>query len=105
MPCLSPVFRCTVIPALWLVRRRDLRTALAGLAVLRKDHIMPRVYRQQYTRPIPEGAERVTVKVKKGGKEKEIPAVRFKDAGGKYVVAPLTAGGDRCRVTRRICCR
>src|SRR2546428_5275000 len=45
---------------------------------------------QQYTRPIPEGAQRVTVKGK--------PAVRFKDAEGRNVTAPLTRKGDRCRV-------
>jgi integrase/recombinase XerC len=59
---------------------------------------MPRVFRQQYTRPIPDGAERVTARLRKNGKEREVPAVRFRDAGGKFVVAPLTAGGDRCRV-------
>lgn len=51
---------------------------------------MARVFRQQYTRPIPEGAERITHKGK--------PAVRFKGQDGKPVVAPLTRNGDRCRV-------
>jgi integrase len=51
---------------------------------------MPRVFRQQYTRPIPPDAERITHKGK--------PAVRFKGADGKTVVAFLTRNGDRCRV-------
>src|SRR5262245_58108394 len=59
---------------------------------------MPRVYRQQYTRPIPEGAQRITVTVKKRGKEEKVPAVRFRGDDGKWVVALLTAKGDRCRV-------
>jgi integrase len=57
---------------------------------------MPRVFRQQYTRPIPEGAQRVTLKGKNGKPDR--PAVRFKGPGGKAVIAPLTKGGDRCRV-------
>lgn len=56
---------------------------------------MPRVFRQQYTRPIPEDAERVTTKNKKG---QLVPAVRFKGPDGKTVVAPLTKKGDRCRL-------
>jgi integrase len=51
---------------------------------------MPRVFRKVYTRPIPLDAERVTQKGK--------PAVRFRDAGGKSVVAFLTKRGDRCRM-------
>jgi hypothetical protein len=51
---------------------------------------MARVFRQQYTRPIPEGAQRVTHKGR--------PAVRFPGPDGKPVVAPLTRKGDRCRV-------
>src|SRR5262249_47275436 len=51
---------------------------------------MPRVFRQQYTRPIPPDAERVT--------HKGIPAVRFRGPDGKTVTAPLTKAGDRCRV-------
>jgi len=52
---------------------------------------MSRVFRQQYTRPIPPDAERVT--------HKGVPAVRFKGSDGKYVVAPLTRNGDRCRIS------
>jgi integrase len=52
---------------------------------------MARVFRQQYTRPIPDGAQRT--KDKKGR-----PAVRFKGPDGKPVVAPLTKKGDRCRL-------
>ncbi len=51
---------------------------------------MPRVYRQQYTRPIPEDAQRVE-------DAKGRPAVRFKGPDGKNVVAPLTEKGDACR--------
>src|SRR4051812_38260873 len=51
---------------------------------------MPRVFKQQYTRPIPADAQRVTHKGK--------PAVRFKGPDGKMVVAPLTTKGDKCRV-------
>src|SRR6516164_427525 len=51
---------------------------------------MPRVFRKVYTRPIPQGAECITLKGK--------PAVRFKDASGKSVVAFLTKKGDRCRM-------
>jgi integrase len=57
---------------------------------------MPRVFHQQDTRPIPEGAERTTVKDKKTGEDK--PAVRFKGPDGKWVVAPLTKNGDSCRM-------
>src|SRR5688500_3599617 len=57
---------------------------------------MPRVFRQQYTRAIPSDAVPTIIKHRKTGKD--IPAVRFKDADGKAVVAPLTKNGDRCRV-------
>ncbi len=59
---------------------------------------MARVKRQYYTRPIPAGAERVTVRRKVRGREIETPAVRFAGPDGKAVVAPLTKNGDRCRV-------
>jgi integrase len=55
---------------------------------------MPRVFRQQYTRPIPPDAERVTLE-RKG---KKVPSVRFKGPDGKTVTAPLTKKGDRCRL-------
>src|SRR6516164_9828351 len=51
---------------------------------------MPRVFRQQYTRPIPADAQHV---IRKGK-----PAVRFKGPDGKPIIAPLTRKGDRCRV-------
>jgi excisionase family DNA binding protein len=51
---------------------------------------MPRVFRQQYTRPIPADAEFLVHK----GKQ----TVRFKDGDGKRVIAFLTRRGDRCRV-------
>jgi hypothetical protein len=50
---------------------------------------MARVFRKLYTRPIPPDAERVTHKGK--------PAVRFKGANGKTVIAFLTMKGDRHR--------
>jgi excisionase family DNA binding protein len=63
---------------------------------------MPRVFRQQYTRPIPEGAEHVTIQGKGKLKGQQVPAVRFKGADGKTVVAPLTTKGKNagryCRV-------
>jgi hypothetical protein len=55
---------------------------------------MPRVFRQQYTRPIPPEAERVTFE-RKG---KKVPGVRFRGPDGKTVTAPLTKNGDRCRL-------
>jgi integrase/recombinase XerC len=60
---------------------------------------MPRVFRQQYTRPIPPNAQRVTIKNKKG---EEVPAVRFKGSDGKTVTAPVVlkgkSAGQTCRV-------
>ncbi len=62
---------------------------------------MPTVYRQQYVRVIPEGAERVTTTVRRGRREIEVEAVRFKD-NGRWVVAPVVATGNHagthCRV-------
>jgi hypothetical protein len=63
---------------------------------------MARVFRQQYTKPIPEGAQRVTLTVKKKGVEVKLPAVRFKGADGKAITAPIVAkgktAGTHCRV-------
>ncbi len=60
---------------------------------------MPRVFRQQYTRPIPEDAQRVTIKNKKG---EDVPAVRFRGPDGKTTTAPITTKGKNagklCRV-------
>jgi hypothetical protein len=56
---------------------------------------MSRVFRKSYTRPIPDGAEHTTVKDRQGN---DVPAVRFKGDDGKWIVAPLTAAGDRCRM-------
>ena len=60
---------------------------------------MGRVFRQQYTRPIPADAERVTIKNKKG---ESVPAVRFKGSDGKTITAPVTLkgknAGTHCRV-------
>ncbi len=55
---------------------------------------MSRVFRQQYTRPIPADAERVTVE-RRGRK---VPGVRFRGPDGKAILAPLTRNGTRCRV-------
>lgn len=59
---------------------------------------MSSVFRQDCTRPIPEGAERVTVKDKNGNL---VSGVRFKGRDGKLITAPLTEKGDRCRVPSR----
>ena len=50
---------------------------------------MPRLFRQPYTKPIPPGAEIVSVKSK--------PPARFKE-DGKTVTAPLNRRGDRIRL-------
>ncbi|MHB1426586.1 MAG: hypothetical protein ACYC3I_25780 [Gemmataceae bacterium] len=57
---------------------------------VRASFVLRSRFRQQYTRPIPEGADHVNHKGK--------PAVRFKGPDGKVVLAPLTRNGDRCRV-------
>lgn len=63
---------------------------------------MPRVFRQQYTRPIPANAQHVKTKIKRRGKEVEVDAVRFKGDNGKWVVAPIVEtgkqAGTHCRV-------
>jgi hypothetical protein len=56
---------------------------------------MPRVFRKQYSYPIPEDAKRVKVKDRKG---RTYAAVRFEGPEGKTVTAPLTQKGDRCRI-------
>ena len=60
---------------------------------------MPRVFRQQYTRPIPPDAVRVTMNNKKG---ELVPAVRFRGPDGKTITAPITTKGKNagklCRV-------
>ena len=60
---------------------------------------MPRIFRQQYTRPIPADAERVTAKSKKG---EPVAAVRFKGSDGKTIIAPVVmkgkGAGRTCRV-------
>src|SRR4051812_19246022 len=57
---------------------------------------MPRVYKKTYSRPIPDGAERVTVVVKRRGRSDRVDAVRFRGDDGKLVTAPLTVKGARC---------
>src|SRR5262245_42816682 len=63
---------------------------------------MPRVFRQQYTRPIPADAQRTTVKIKRKGKEIEVTAIRFRGSDGKMVTAPVVEkgkqAGTHCRV-------
>jgi excisionase family DNA binding protein len=61
---------------------------------------MPRVFRQQYTRPIPPDAQRVTVLNKKG---ESVAAVRFRGSDGKTITAPVVmtgkGAGQTCRVS------
>jgi hypothetical protein len=60
---------------------------------------MPRVFRQQYTRPIPEGAKRITVTGKKG---RTVEAVRFVGNDGKTVTAPVVTKGKGAGTTCRV---
>ena len=60
---------------------------------------MPRVFRQQYTRPIPADAQQVTVSNKKG---EPVPAVRFKGADGKTITAPVVTKGKGAGTTCRV---
>ena len=48
---------------------------------------MARIFRQTYTKPMPDGAEIITRKGKR--------LARFRDSRGRMVTAPLTAGGKR----------
>src|SRR6185437_601121 len=70
--------------------------------LLREDHVMARLFRQQYTRPIPADAQHTTMKVKKKGVEIDVPAVRFKGSDGKTIMAPITTkgknAGKHCRI-------
>ncbi|MFO0879499.1 MAG: hypothetical protein U0840_19295 [Gemmataceae bacterium] len=59
---------------------------------------MPSVSRKSYSRPVPSDAGPVTVSVKKRGKNVQVPGIKFTDANGKIVTAPLTAKGDRYRL-------
>src|SRR5262249_51349331 len=52
--------------------------------------------RRYYSKPIPEDAERVTIKGKKG--KPDVPAVRVRDSAGKLVVAPLNKEGTRYKL-------
>ena len=52
---------------------------------------MATLIRPTYTRLIPTDA----VPIQHKGK----PAVQFRDADGRKIIAPLTAKGDRCRVS------
>ncbi len=63
---------------------------------------MPRVFRQQYTRPIPPDAQRVKAKIKRRGKEVEVDAVRFKGDDGKWVIAPIVETGKHAGTSCRM---
>jgi hypothetical protein len=54
---------------------------------------MPQVRKQQYTRPIPEGATRTKTTIRRRGKDIEVPAVRFKGTDGRMVTAPVVQSG------------
>ena len=60
---------------------------------------MPRVFRQQYTRPIPPNAERVTIENKKG---EPVPAVRFRASDGKTITAPVVTRGKNAGTSCRV---
>ncbi len=51
---------------------------------------MPQVRKQEYTRPVPEGATRTKMTIRRRGKDIEVPAVRFKGTDGRMVTAPAT---------------
>jgi integrase len=61
--------------------------------------LMPRVFRQQYTRPIPSDAKHVTVRNKKG---EVVPAVRFRGSDGKMITAPVVQKGNGAGKTCRV---
>ena len=54
---------------------------------------MPQVRKQQYTKPIPEGAARTTMTIRRRGKDIIVPAVRFKGADGRSVSFPVVQSG------------
>jgi hypothetical protein len=54
---------------------------------------MPQVRKQQYTRPIPEGAKRTTMTIRRRGKDATVPAVRFKGTDGRMMTAPVVQSG------------
>jgi integrase/recombinase XerC len=54
---------------------------------------MPQVRKQQYTRPIPEGATRTKTTIRRRGKDIEVPAVRFKGTDGRMMTAPVVQSG------------
>jgi excisionase family DNA binding protein len=60
---------------------------------------VPRVFRQQYTRPIPPEAVRVTIKNKK---DEPVPAVRFKGSDGRTITAPVVTKGKGAGRTCRV---
>lgn len=63
---------------------------------------MPKVYRQQYTKPIPLDAKRTTMTLKKRGRTEKVPAVRIAGTDGRSVLAPVVQSGNgagtHCRV-------
>ena len=60
---------------------------------------MPRVFRASYTQAVPADAVPVKTRIKRRGRVVEVAAVQFRGPDGKRVVAPLTANGQRCRLT------
>jgi integrase len=59
---------------------------------------MLRVFRVTFTKPLPPGAELLSVRRKVEGRMVEIPSARFKDRRGRTVTAPLTEDGTRIRL-------
>jgi integrase/recombinase XerC len=62
---------------------------------------MPQVRKQQYTRPIPEGATRTKMTIRRRGKDIEVPAVRFKGTDGRMMTAPVVQSGKGAGVAYR----
>jgi len=56
---------------------------------------MGKIYKQQYTKPIPSDAEPIKTKIRRHGKMKEVDAVRWKDGSGKWVIAPTVMSGKQ----------
>ncbi len=54
---------------------------------------MPRVKKQQYTKPIPEGAEWTTTYVRRQGVKVEVQAVRFRGSDGRMTTRPVVESG------------
>ena len=68
----------------------------------RRSRAMPQVRKQQYTRPIPEGATRTTMTIRRRGKDVEVPAVRFKGPDGRMMSAPVVQSGKGAGTHHRV---